>query len=112
MFRGDIIRVHHLHFVEGITLCEDEAFTDNYCRYVENISVYTKPLYHYCASLSGLTGRKNDEKKFFRFIEHISMILPNYRLSQLVAYEEQRMFSLSTQCFQLVRGYVRTIANS
>lgn len=104
LFRGDIIREHHLRFVEDLTLCEDEAFTDDYCRYAESISVVSKPLYHYRAGLLGLTGRKKDEKEFFRLIEHISVILPYYHLPQLVAYEEQRMYSLVIHCFQLGGG--------
>lgn len=108
LFRGDIIREHHLRFVEDLTLCEDEAFTDDYCKYVERMAVVSDPLYHYRAGMSGLTGRKKDEKEFFRLIDHIIMITPNYHLSQLVAYEERRVYGLATQCFQLGGVYART----
>lgn len=104
LFRGDIIREHHLRFVEDLSLCEDEAFTDDYCKYVERMTVVSEPLYHYRAGLSGLTGRKKDEVEFFRLIDHITMITPNYHLPQLVAYEERRVYSLATQCIQLGGG--------
>lgn len=107
LFRGDIIREHHLRFVEDLSLCEDEAFTDDYCKYVERMTVVSEPLYHYRAGLSGLTGRKKDEVEFFRLIDHITMITPNYHLPQLVAYEERRVYSLATQCIQLGGGYMQ-----
>lgn len=112
LFRADIIREHHLRFVEDLTLCEDEAFTDDYCKYLERMAVVSDPLYHYRAGLSGLTGRKKDEKEFFRLIDHITMITPNYHLPQLVAYEERRVYGLATQCIQLGGVYARTTTNN
>ena len=107
LFRADIIREHNLRFVEDLTLCEDEAFTDDYCKYVERMAVVSEPLYHYRAGMSGLTGRKKDEREFFRLIVHITMVIPNYHFPQLVAYEERRVYGLVTQCIQLRGGYMQ-----
>lgn len=104
LFSTSVIREHHLRFIEGLTLCEDEAFTDDYCKYVERMAVVSDALYHYRAGMSGLTGRKKNEKEFFQLIDHILMITPNYLYPQLVTYEERRVYSLLTQSVRIGGG--------
>lgn len=98
LFRADIIRDHHLRFIEGLTLCEDEAFTDDYCRYVDRVTVVPDTLYQYRAGMSGLTGRQKNEQEYFLLIDHVFNMSKYYTLSQLVDYEHQRVYDLTADC--------------
>lgn len=47
IFKLDIIKEHNIKFTENLAICEDEIFTLDYCRYVNNLMVLNIPLYYY-----------------------------------------------------------------
>lgn len=57
VMRTDLLRKHHIRFHEDIHFREDEIFTFEYCRYVQNIRVLPQKLYHYRILSTGLTSR-------------------------------------------------------
>lgn len=63
VFRGDIIRKHHLQFVsENAVFAEDMLFSFTYWLYAESCTVIEKPLYHYVqreGSLMDESKRRN-----------------------------------------------------
>jgi glycosyltransferase involved in cell wall biosynthesis len=98
IFRADIIKEHHLRLIEQLNYCEDEAFTDDYCKYVNSISVLSDPLYHYREGKSGLTGRGKSDNDFFKIADNILYVLPFYHNPKLIAYEQRRIYWLTKKC--------------
>lgn len=47
LFRTAMIRGHGLRLDDLTTFCEDAQFLAEYCQYIRNAVLYTKPLYHY-----------------------------------------------------------------
>lgn len=93
LFRTDIIKEHNIKFVENLTLCEDEVFTDAYCRYINSMSFVPETLYNYRAGMSGLTGRKKTNSEYMLLIRGIEQNAI-YANSSLVDYEHNRMCEL------------------
>ena len=90
MFRTDIIRQHNIRFIENLTLCEDEVFTDAYCMYINSLSLVSEPLYNYRSDMLGLTGRKKTNSEYMLLINGINEST-NYSIADLLAYENNRV---------------------
>lgn len=60
VFKVSIIKKHGLHFVEGLSIREDEIFTLNYAAYCKTMVTLPDLLYHYRKHSFGLTAGKND----------------------------------------------------
>jgi len=58
IFRASIIKEHNIKFVKNLTLSEDEVFTLEFCKYINNIMVLNTPLYYYYSKAKGLTYKK------------------------------------------------------
>lgn len=94
IFRADIIKNYDLRFIENLTLCEDEAFTDNYCRYINSIALVPDPLYNYRANLLGLTGRNRTNKEYMLLFESIDNNIDAYSYQPLIDFERKRQCEL------------------
>lgn len=93
MFRTDIIRQHNIRFIENLTLCEDEVFTDAYCMYINSLSLVSEPLYNYRSDMLGLTGRKKTNEEYMLLVNGI-VNSTNYANADLVAFENTRVCTL------------------
>lgn len=96
MFRSDIIKQHNIRFIENLTYCEDEVFTDAYCRYISSLSFVPKPLYNYRSDMLGLTGRKKTNSEYLLLITGIVENIVDYKLPELLNYERERVINLIT----------------
>lgn len=56
-FKSSIIRSHHLRFLPGLSLREDELFTEQYTRHIESLACTDRCVYNYRFSFGGLTYR-------------------------------------------------------
>ena len=50
LFRRDLIEQHHIRFIVGLALAEDEAFFLEYYIYAEKMALSDSVLYHYSAA--------------------------------------------------------------
>lgn len=107
LFRADIIRERHIRFIEDLTLYEDEAFTDDYCRFVNSVMVFPEVFYHYRADKGGLTGRRKEEREYLMLIDHVYNMSKFYTNPKLVDYEYRRVYSLTIGCCLERNGFMQ-----
>ena len=56
---NELVRQHHVRFIEGLSLSEDEAFIFEVCLCARSLSVMPFPLYNYKVLPTGLTNSPN-----------------------------------------------------
>lgn len=56
---NELVRHHHIRFVEGLSLSEDEVFIFEVCLRAESLAVMPFPLYNYQVLPTGLTNSPN-----------------------------------------------------
>lgn len=75
VFRKDIIDRYNIRFVEKLSISEDEIFTIEYCKYIKNMKIIDKPLYHYRWKKQGLTHKIKKRCDYLLLINSLSSIV-------------------------------------
>ena len=76
LYRKQIINNNRLHFEKGIKLGEDALFLAEYYKYCNNISITSKPLYHYVPNPTSST--KKYEKDYWKWERKVIAVQWNF----------------------------------
>lgn len=90
VFCSSIIKENHIRFVEGLSLCEDEIFTAEYCRYISSINTIPNRIYSYRRSLSGLTGRRKTVWQYRTYANYLMKYAEQWRNRNLLKIDITR----------------------
>lgn len=91
LFRTEIIKNHHIRFIKGLTLREDELFTTEYCRYIRTLKVLDSALYHYRVTSSGLTFRIKSSEEYVIFSQSLNNEITYIQSQKWKDYEYNRV---------------------
>lgn len=83
LYIADIIKKNKIYFDNGIYIGEDFLFNTQYCKYVNNTVVISKPMYIY--NMSGTTIQPfSDENRFRAVAEMYNAVIPFAKSDELL----------------------------
>lgn len=86
MFRNDIIREHHIRFIEGLSIREDEAFTYSYVCHCRTLCTLPDIIYNYRAQQTGLTFSKKTSREYIKLGMAYERAIDVYDIERLICY--------------------------
>lgn len=75
VFRKNIIDKYNVRFVETLSVSEDEVYTLDYCKHINNLKIIEKPLYHYLWKENGLTHTKKRKCDYLLLIKSLGSVV-------------------------------------
>lgn len=91
IFRSHLIKEHNIRFVENLAVAEDEIFTLDYCRYINNLMVLNAKLYNYYCKKDGLTYKQKSAEEWDLLAKSFINLLPYYSNIKLKRYLSRRI---------------------
>lgn len=91
-FKREIIEKNHIRFQEGLSLREDELFTDFYVRHASSISSIDQCIYNYRFSYGGLTYRFHPGTELLLLARGIQKANHDILNRQFYAYKKSKFF--------------------
>lgn len=92
LFKKEIIEKNNIKFNETIVHKEDELFTLEYCRYINNIKTISTPIYNYRILPTSLTFQKHTSEELLIIAQNIQNETQFYSNSFLINYLHERSF--------------------
>jgi hypothetical protein len=91
-FKREIIEKYHIRFQEGLSLREDELFTDYYSRHSNSIASIDNCIYHYRFSFGGLTYRFHPGTELLVLAKGLEQATEGIMHHQFHAYKKSKVF--------------------
>lgn len=92
-FKNSIIQKHHLQFIEGLNISEDEVFVDEYCYYIKSLQVVDISIYNYLIRQGGLTKQPNSFREYMLLTTQIIIATKYYNYKPLIKLMQEEVLS-------------------
>lgn len=92
-FRSDIIKKYDIRFIKGLSIREDEVFTNEYCRHIKTLRFINDALYNYRETLTGLTYKKHNENEYLLLCRFLDITTDGIKKRNLLSCEKKRILS-------------------
>ncbi len=91
-FKNSIIRKYNISFTPGLSLREDELFTDRYARFIKSVASTDKCIYNYRFSYGGLTYRFHPGSEVLLLAQGLSAATDGILHKRLYTIKKSKVF--------------------